>query len=100
MTVIQNKKKIKTQLTDRIADLSRSASRDVGNQLREILSRDIMTMPYTDFEARTKPCKELFRTFHTRYQKLRNDIREKRLNIFIFIFLLFLFFYLFLVSWK
>ena len=64
---------------ERIAILARAAARDVSNQLREVLSRKVMTMKYSLFVQRTRNTERLFHNFQNKYTKLRSNLRQREL---------------------
>ena len=64
---------------DRIADLAQAAARDVSNQLRDVLSRDIMAIKYSLFVQKTADTERLFHNFQSKYTKLRSDLRQREL---------------------
>ena len=68
-----------SQPLDRIGNLGRAAARDVVEHLREIISRDVMIIKYSEFEHRTHNSDRLFRDFQNKYTKLRSDLRQRTL---------------------
>eukprot|EP01083_Nonionella_stella_P096780 272139_1 len=66
---------------ERIAILARAAARDVSNQLRDVLGKDIMSssITYSKFQSRTAQTERLFHNFQNKYTKLRSDLRQREL---------------------
>jgi len=64
---------------ERVGDLARAVARDVADQIREVLTRDVMTMKYSEFETRTQSTDRLFREFGNRYTNIRSEMRRKTL---------------------
>ena len=64
---------------ERIANVARTAARDVVDRLRDVLSRNVMTMKYSVFVQRTASTDRLFSSFENKYTKLRSDLRQREL---------------------
>lgn len=64
----------------RLASLARSSAKDISNQLISVLSRDIMIIKYTTFNAYYNESDRLFRSFSNKYTKLRSDLRQRELT--------------------
>lgn len=58
---------------------SSAVARDIGAQVREILTREVMTMPYQNFAIKTENINKLFQNFSSKFQQLTRSIRERRI---------------------